>query len=198
VTDAIIDLSHFNENPNFALARMAGVLGAIHKATQGITFVDPTYAPHENAAKAAGLLWGAYHFGDGTDGTAQADFFLSALGPARPAVLALDFERNPGGPTMTLNQARTFVERVHTTTGHWPGLYGGAYLKQVLGSAKDPVLGNCWLWLAQFGPAAVAPPNWQAWTLWQYTGSAMVSGIGQCDRSRFNGTVAEMDALFTR
>jgi lysozyme len=198
VTDAIIDLSHFNVNPNFAVAKSAGILGVIHKATQGTAFTDPAYTLHRDAALAAGLWWGAYHFGDGTDGIAQADFFLDATGPARPAVLALDFEANPDGPSMTLDQARAFVTRVQAVTGRWPGLYGGAYLDQLLGGVKDPVLNNCWLWLAQYAATAVTPVNWTRWTMWQYTGSATVAGIGQCDRSRFNGTAAELEAFFTR
>jgi lysozyme len=194
VTDAIIDLSHFNANPDFALARSSGVLVVIHKATQGAAFSDPAYAVRRDAA--AGLLWGAYHFGDGTDGVVQADFFLSKTGTA--GMLALDFERNPNRPSMTLDQARAFVMRVRAVTGQWPGLYGGGYLKQMLGEAKDPVLGNCWLWLAQYGTTAVVPPNWTEWTMWQYTDSAAVAGIGRCDRSRFNGSAAELEEFFTR
>jgi lysozyme len=197
VTDTIIDLSHFNTNPNFILAKNAGVLAVIHKATQGTTFADPAYAAHRIAASEAGLLWGAYHFGDGTDGVAQADFFLENSGPTRPALLALDFEQNPGGASMSLNQARAFVTRIQAVTGRWPGLYAGAYLKGLLGDVKDPVLGNCWLWLAQYAGIATVPANWTAWTLWQYTGSAMVNGIGQCDRSRFNGSAADLAAFFT-
>jgi lysozyme len=198
VTDAIIDLSHFNTSPNFTLAKKAGIRGVIHKTTQGAAFVDPMYRVHRHAALAAGLLWGAYHFGDGTDGAAQADFFLDATGPPRPGILVLDFEANPEGPSMTLDQARAFVARVQAVTGRWPGLYGGAYLKQLLGDASDPVLGKCWMWLAQYGESAVPPPNWTSWTLWQYTGSATVAGIGKCDRSRFNASAADLETFFTR
>ncbi len=198
MTDAIIDLSHFNSNPNFTFAREAGILGVIHKATQGTTFIDQAYRVNRDAALAAGLLWGAYHFGDGTDGAAQADFFLDSTGPSRPGILVLDFEANPEGSAMTVDQARAFVTRVQAITGRWPGLYGGEYMKQVLTDAKDPVLRNCWLWLAQYGEAAVVPANWTAWTLWQYTGSATVAGIGKCDRSRFNGNEADLETFFTR
>jgi lysozyme len=190
----IIDLSHFNAKPDFELAKNAGVLAVIHKATQGTAFVDPAYESHREAA--GDLPWGAYHFGDGTDGVAQADFFLGKIGTT--PTLALDFERNPSGPSMTLDQARAFVARVQEVTGRWPGLYGGNYLKLLLGAAKDPVLGSCWLWLAQYGSTAVVPVTWTSWTMWQYTSTAMVAGIGRCDCSRFNGTAAELKEFFTR
>src|SRR5947208_2529441 len=110
-TNAVIDLSHFNVNPDFKKAKADGILGVIHKVTQGLGFVDNRYMEHRNAARAEGLLWGAYHFGAGGDGIAQADFFLQKVGPDRDVLLVLDFERNttPGGSNMTLDQARAFV-----------------------------------------------------------------------------------------
>ena len=47
-TDAVIDLSHFNHNPDFKLAKADGILGVIHKATQGTSFLDPTYLIFED------------------------------------------------------------------------------------------------------------------------------------------------------
>jgi GH25 family lysozyme M1 (1,4-beta-N-acetylmuramidase) len=59
-------------------------------------------------------------------------------------------------------------------------------------AATDASL-SCWLWLAQYGPTAVVPPNWSTWTLWQYTDGNVgpeprsVPGVGGCDRDQFNG-----------
>jgi lysozyme len=193
VTDAIIDLSHFNLNPDFTTTKTAGIQAVIHKATQGATFVDPAYLSHHQSASAAGLRWGAYHFGDASDAVAQADFFLEILGPAPPSVIALDLEQQ-----MTLAQTHTFVTRIHSATGRWPVLYGGDYLKRLLGGTKDPVLANCCLWLADYSENATVAANWQTWTMWQYTGSATVPGIGQCDRSRFNGSPVALEKFFTQ
>ena len=193
MTDAIIDLSHLNANPDFQAARAAGIQAVIHKATQGTTFIDPAYDAHRQAATAAGLSWAAYHFGDASDPVAQADFFLEKLGLVPPRVLALDFEQQ-----MTLTQARAFVTQIHAATGRWPVLYGGDYLKQLLGGTKDPVLANCCLWLADYAESATLPANWQAWTMWQYTSGATVPGIGPCDRSRFNGSAAALEKFFTQ
>ena len=56
--NVVIDLSHHNNNVDFAKVVAAGVLGVIHKATQGTTTVDPLYAQRRGEALAAGLLWG--------------------------------------------------------------------------------------------------------------------------------------------
>jgi hypothetical protein len=90
------------------------------------------------------MLWGAYHFGTGADGVEQADFFMEKVQPDANSLLVLDFESNPQGPSMTLEEARAFVTHVQSVTGRFPGLYAGAYLKQLLGVGHDPVLANCW------------------------------------------------------
>jgi lysozyme len=193
-TNAIVDLSHHNDSVDFVKARAAGVIGVIHKATQGTGFTDPNYAQRREAALNAQLLWGAYHFGTGSDGVAQAEHFLSVVGDATRTLLVLDFEANGQGPTMTLEEARAFVTHVKAATNRMPGLYAGHYLKELLGTNTDPVLGQCWFWLAQYGPTPVVPANWQKWTLWQYTDGAAgpdpheIDGIGRCDRDTFNGS----------
>src|SRR5258706_7209929 len=95
--NVVIDISHHNANPDFQQAKAAGILGVIHKATQGLTYKDPMYLTNRQKALDAGLLWGAYHFGDGTDGTAQADFFLSVATPGPDTLVVFDFEPNTHG-----------------------------------------------------------------------------------------------------
>src|SRR5487761_2360143 len=163
-TNVIVDLSHYNENPDFNQAKENGILGVIHKATQGTSVLDPVYLSHRAGARAAGLLWGAYHFGTGADGVEQAQFFLQTVQPSPGDVLVLDFEANGQGPSMTLEEARAFVTHVQSVTGRWPGLYAGAYLKERLGASTDPAAG---------------PPPYQ------------VAGIGRCDRDTFNGSVTD-------
>jgi len=194
VLNAVIDLSHHNQNLDFPQIReQGGILGVIHKATQGLRFQDPTYVTHRASALSSGLLWGAYHFGTGSDGVEQAQYFLDSVSPDAQTLLVLDFEANPHGPSMTLEEARAFVTHVQSVTGRWPGLYSGYYIKTLLGTIRDPVLANCWFWLAQYGPTAVVPANWPRWTMWQYTDGAAgppphdVRGAGLCDRDQFAG-----------
>ncbi len=199
--DIVVDLSHHNGNVDLNAAAQSGIAAVIHKATQGTGYHDPMYAANKAKAQQAGLLWGAYHFGDGSDGVAQANAFLQFVQPDGATLLVLDFETNTQGPSMTLDQARAFVTQVNSVTGRWPGLYSGDYVKGMLGNASDPVLANCWFWLAQYGPTAVVPPNWNMWTLWQYTDGNVghpppVPGIGQCDRDRFNGAATDLQAFW--
>jgi len=201
--NVVVDLSHHNGNPDFVTAKANGIEGVIHKATQGTKLVDSMYLKNRKQAKAAELLWGAYHFGVRGDGAKQADRFLEIVQPDVQTLLVLDYEPY-GDSTMTLNQARDFVTRVKIVTGRFPGLYSGSLIKEQLGNKpKDPILSNCFLWIAQYAAAPKnIPPTWATWTLWQYTDGKVgaqphsVPGIGVCDRDQFNGTLQSLFELW--
>jgi lysozyme len=205
-TNVVIDLSHHNEKVDFAKVKADGIVGVIHKATQGLTYVDKTYATRRRAALEAGLLWGAYHFGVAGDGSDQADFFLRTVRPDDDVLLVLDYEPNLTGPTMSLDQASEFVEHIAEVMGRWPGLYSGHLIKEQLGgvTTPDPRLSQCFLWLAQYnGPKPLGvPPTFKTWTLWQYTDGVhgppphRVNGVGLCDRNKFNGSLAQLRRLW--
>jgi lysozyme len=200
--NVIIDLSHNNLNVDVSSAQADGIRGILHKASQGTGFADPAYAARREAAKNAGLMWGAYHFATAADPVEQARFFLRTASPGSQDLIVLDFETNEAKPsnTMNLDQAHAFIAAVQDATGTRLGLYGGAYLKQQVGSAIDPTLQSCWLWWSQYGPAPTIPPNWATWTLWQYTDGHhgippfTVDGIGPCDRNLYQGASDDLQA----
>jgi lysozyme len=186
----VLNLSHYDMiRPDFAAMKRQGIVGVIHEATYPPFTPDAKYLDRQMGALQAGLLWGAYHYANGTDPTRQADHFLEvvsrawaranpALRPSSGVLLVLDFEKNghyPGG-TMRADQAVAFVERIRERTGVYPGIYSGEYhLGQVLNnsritSAQRKTLTNCWLWIANYHkePRATAP--WNYWALWQYCG----------------------------
>src|SRR5450432_2529094 len=125
--DAVIDISHNVTVSDFNAVRRSGnILGVIHKSTEGGDWIDPSYAPRRPQAEAAGLLWGAYHFGTRQfSGERQAAAFMAAVRPGPSTVMALDFEPNDHNPrnTMTLVQAEQFVNTVLHATGRFPLLY---------------------------------------------------------------------------
>jgi lysozyme len=199
--NVVIDVSHHNGRIDFNAIKTAGILGVIQKATQDQSGTDPTYETNKSAALAAGLLWGGYHFGAGSDGQRQAEHFLEVVGDPTKTILVLDFEQNPTGPSMSLEEARAFVVYINEKIGRFPGFYSGSYIKELLGTNQDPVLAQCWFWLAQYGPMPVVPPNWPKYTFWQYTDGGFgppphdVGGV-PFDRDIYNGTVAQLQAFW--
>jgi lysozyme len=196
--NVVVDISHHNGSVDLQKAKTNGLVGVIQKATQGESSVDPTFEANRTAAIKAGLLFGAYHFGTGASGVSQARHFLETVRPDDKTVVVLDFEDNPAGTSMPLEEARAFVTHVHDELGRYPGFYSGHAIKKALGTSSDPVLSKCWFWLAQYGPTPVVPPCWAKYTLWQYTDGAVgpepheLAGIGRCDRDKFNGSLADL------
>jgi lysozyme len=208
--NSVVNMSHYDSmRPDFAGMAREGVAGVIHEATFPRRERDAKYSGRQRAALEAGLLWGAYHFGDATNPVRQADHFLDAVRSALPSRLAdpgaprsgvllvLDFEKNghyPGG-SMSVAQAVAFVEHIKKRTGKYPGLYCSEYrLRQMLygrgaSASHRRILTNCWLWIANYHaePRNTAP--WDAWHMWQYTGD------GKCDlrpRSMYPKSVANV------
>ena len=222
--NSVVNLSHYDlMRVDFARMKAEGIVGVIHEATYPRLVRDSSYGTRQNAATRAGLLWGAYHFADATDPIRQAEFFLSVVqsqwrGPGinpNGVLLVLDFEKNghyPGG-SMRVDQAVTFVERIHQRTGRYPGLYCSEYrLRQMLygpkvTAAQRRTLANCWLWIANyhFEPRNTSP--WNRWTLWQYTGDGVcdlprasypksIANIKRAERNIFRGNDAALQAFW--
>jgi len=198
MTRSVIDISHWEDPIDFKKVAAAGIVAIIAKATQGATGVDPAYAKFKKAAAPYKFLWGSYHFGTGNEVGSQVEHYLSIVKPTDRELVCLDFEPNPNGTTMTLNQAREFVSLFQHRTGRYPVLYSGYWLKESLNNKPDELLRKCPLWLSQYGPKPVLPVGWKKYTLWQYTDGTVgpephrVAGIGPCDRNQFNGTIAQL------
>lgn len=199
----VVDLYHKDRVTSFAQARAAGVIGIIHKATTGATGHDPEYAGRRELAKAAGLLWGAYHWGTHTPVEDQVKNFLDTAQPDRDTLVALDFERDSS--QMELDQARAFLEAIEDTLGRKAVLYSGEVAKSKLGHTVDRYFGSHRLWLCQYGPKPKVQESWDSYWLWQYTdgkdgpGPRTVAGIpgddqNHLDCNHYQGSEAKLRA----
>jgi len=210
--NSVVNLSHYDlMRVDFVAMRSEGVIGVIHEASFPKYQRDWRYAERQLSAMRAGLLWGAYHFGDGTNPIQQADHFLATVASSHPIVnpapneeknrpgvlLVLDFELNNHyrGGSMSVGQAAAFVQRIKERTGKYPGIYGSEFrLRSMLygrgASAADrAVLSNCWLWIANYHNEPRYTSPWGRWDLWQYTGDGK---CGLRPRSAFPISVANM------
>lgn len=206
--DTIVDLNHNDDVASWSQAANAGVVAVIHKASQGLTFTDPAYPTRRLDVAREGLLWGAYHFATGTDGTHQADHFLASVIPDKDTFVALDLERNPDGPTVNLNQARDFIRRIRHALNRLPWGYGSDVLAELAAQElraypDDPLLSLCPLWIARYSTnPPILPPGFKRWLLWQYLAGEnagahdALPGLGRVDRSRFNGDLAALKKVW--
>ena len=130
--NSVVNLSHYDlMRPDFVGMANEGIVGVIHEATFPPLQRDARYSERQQAAIEAGLLWGAYHFGDGTNPIRQADHFMNSVasnrssirpeesGKRRGVLLVLDFEKNthyPGGTNERGPGGR--IRRAYQRT-HW-------------------------------------------------------------------------------
>lgn len=190
----VIDISHHNTINDFAALKAQGVLGVIHKATQGAFYADPMYAQRRKLATDAGLLWGAYAFNTGQDPKVQVGNFLAHADPDENTLVALDFEDNPGSQ-MSLSQAVDWINCCADQLGRMPVFYSGNRIKDLLGLHVDADFGKCRLWLAQYGPTPVVQATWQKPWLWQYSERGQFSGTdGYIDLNFYDGTIEQLTA----
>ncbi|RXF67543.1 glycoside hydrolase family 25 protein [Hansschlegelia zhihuaiae] len=199
--NGMIDLSHHNIVHDWASVRRAGIVAVVHKATEGATFRDPAYATRRIEAKAAGLLWGSYHFSSGVDVEAQVANYLAYADPGADDLVCLDWEESTAGADLSLAQAEAFVALVEARLGRLPVIYGGRLLRERMADVAQSPLAKCALWYARFAdePRGV-PALWRRWTFWQYTDGRSgpepreVEGLGPVDRDLFNGDEAQFRA----
>ncbi|MFK0102526.1 MULTISPECIES: GH25 family lysozyme [unclassified Streptomyces] len=200
-----IDVSSWQGGINWSSVRGAGIEFAWMKATEGLTYKDPTFSANYLNAYNAGVIRGAYHYArpDVSGGAAQADFFASNGGAwsrdnlTLPGVL--DIEGTCYGYSQASMQqwildfynqykARTGRDVViytspswwNTCTGGWSGM-----------SARSP------LWVANWTTGTPSiPSGFPFYTVWQYTSTGSVSGVsGNVDRDRFSGDRSRLLAL---
>jgi len=194
----VIDLYHGDAVISFDAAYAAGIRGVIHKATQGNTITDKTYAARREQALDAGMLWGAYHYIGPSDMEAQAARFIDLAQPTDATLVAVDHEDR----SVPLAKLVAFIEAVKAEIGRYPVVYSGFLIKEQVAKAttlQRAVLAQCELWLSQYGSAPRWPGLWKAPFLWQFTGDGegpsphTVDGMGKVvDISSFAGSDTEL------
>ena len=192
-----VDVSHWNGTINWTQAHGDGIEFAIAKATEADDFVDNTFTTNRQNAKAAGVVFGAYHFFRAdVDGTVQANHFLSVIGSVEPGEIApvIDMETTDGQGASTINQrALAFMEAVKSATGRVPMIYTSpSFFNSTLGAPAS--FGDYLLWIANWEVSCPNVPDvWEDWTVWQKADNGNVAGIsGATDLDEYDGTAEEL------
>jgi lysozyme len=200
-----LDVSLWNDSNStaqqvdFAKAKANGAEFVFIKAGQW-NFIDQDYLWNWKAAKAAGLLRGAYWYLDWRgDMDAQANMFASLLhddpGELPPVC---DFEMTTGCPADSASKLLRFVVRLENETKRFPIIYTSPGFWNAHGSTS-----SAWqqydLWLAHwYANTPIVPKPWVAWKVWQYTekgnGPAYGCESANVDLNYFSGSSAMLRA----
>ena len=103
-----VDIANYQAGIN--IAAMTTTDFVIVKATQGTWYTSPSFTKQYSDAKAAGKLLGIYHYAEGGDYKAEADYFLSVIGDrVGEAILCLDWESTDNS-TFNSGRDKTWVK----------------------------------------------------------------------------------------
>lgn len=192
----VIDLSHHNPEPDWPAMKAAGVVGVIHKATEGTTYRDPDRQRRLAAAYRAGIKIATYHFMRPGNIAAQMDHYINTIDAAKGERVVLDHE-DAGVPIRDLELAITSLWNKRPDLQIT--IYSGHLIKEQLGNNKNSLLSKTSLWIAQYNNVGPSWPKavWSTWSLWQWTDKEVVPGISRpVDGNKWNGTTEALKRWF--
>ena len=203
-----IDVSHYQAGINWSEVTKAGYQFAFAKASDGLN-QDPTFHTFRTQAKAAGLLFGGYHFFRfDIDPVLQAKKAFSATAGVAPEELPffLDVEwdrqsQDYGEGTVMDDAAAAVVYRCL------------AEMSRLMGASKVGIYTNAYffspgtqqgfqqypLWVPNYGAKDISqvkiPAPWTNATFWQYSESITLGGVTNVDGNWFLGSMDQLKAL---
>lgn len=189
-----LDLSHWQDFPDFEEVAASGVKGMIHKVSEGTSYVDPNRATNCSKAMAAGLAISTYFWIKPGDGRAQAEFYLATLDPVDGERVVIDYEESGCSLTTLKDAVQALLDFKH---GLQITVYSGHLIKEELSGRDDYLATHTDLWLAQYtsdeSNISWETATWPQWSLWQYSETGVIPGIDDTyvDLNNFNGTEDE-------
>lgn len=178
-----VDVSHWNQVTSWSKVRAAGNEFCFIKATEGTSYLDPTFKVRKDQVRNAGMLLGVYHFAKATNPIAEADWFVSQVGELQPGeIVVLDYETY--SLTDPASWCLLWIQRVEQKLGFKPLLYTYHGLLTTYNWKKVSDY-NVGLWAARYGLQQQEPNqsyrpatgSFPFYMCWQYCSKGVVPGI---------------------
>lgn len=196
-----IDVSHWKPIKDMAAVWDSGVRFVGIKASEGPTYVDPSFRKHREEVRMTPMsLVIYYHFARTGSAGKQAERFMDATGDLRNNErLCLDLEVSP---TPNPNDALAWVEDFYeelmqgACSDRRPMIYTSKRIWRTIGDPDWAMASEVDLWSPRYNAQGVEPDlpkPWQdiGWKIWQWTDGAfpehVTPGVGKCDGNVFAG-----------
>ncbi len=209
-----IDVSYAQDEMDWDKAKSQGIDFAFARANYGLKSQDSQFHRNWSEMKRVGLLRGLYaFFFFNEDPIAQADFTLKILqqaGGDSDLPLVLDIEKyvNNGVDSTSaahrVEATQQWLTYIEKQTGRRPIIYTSYYEWSI--TVNSTAFNDYPLWVANPSQAAqpYMPVGWDKWLFWQFAsdgdnaGSRFGAQSSSIDINRFNGSLAELQALGSR
>ena len=206
-----IDVSYWQSGIDWPKVRATGQRFVIIKATEGETYIDPTFADDWVGAGSSGLLRAPYcFFHPKQDPKKQADNFINlvrAQAARGELPAAVDLEVTDGlTKDRIIPRVKTWLDQVEAAFGRKPMIYAGVSFLEtnfsLPGGGPPPWAKDHPFWLGWYpfqyteGMNPLMPRGWFNWTFWQYSETGRLNGINtKVNLDVFNGTLEQLYAF---
>lgn len=190
-----IDISAYQGQVNFEELASSGIEYLYIRAGEGGTMVDSDFQQHYQGAQSQNLHYGFYYVVTAKNSAAaesQAEHFASLIsGLSYSLRPAMDFEEFSDLTVAESNEiALAFLEKLAELSQVTPAIYSDAYNVKTRWRSDFSAYP---LWVADYAHLAepetyvlVENENWDHWSGYQYTDSAVIAGIeGNVDGDLF-------------
>ncbi|KAF9238122.1 glycoside hydrolase family 25 protein [Melanogaster broomeanus] len=197
-----IDVSDYQPDVDWTTVVNNGVSFAYIKATEGTSYISPSFSSQYIGATNAGLIRGGYHFAhpDESSGATQASYFLangggwSADGITLPGALDIEYGAECYG--LTASEMVTWIESFSNTyeaaTGRYPVIYTTTDWWSTCTGNSAAFASNNPLWIASYSSTiGTLPAGWEYTSFWQYADSGPNPG----DQDLWNGGLAGLQSM---
>ena len=189
-----IDVSHYQFEIDWPRVAEQEVHFAFMKATEGVSLKDGYFQSNWKAARAAGIICGAYHYlVPGIDPLKQAENFMETV-QLEPGDLppVLDVEVSAGQDSEAVYAAvKQWITAIETKYKIKPIIYTGLnfYHEHLAGKIDEHRV-----WIARYN--TITPNLGRQWDFWQYTNRGGLDGIdGRLDLNVYQGQLATLKSL---
>jgi len=190
VTTTFPNFSHWDHLPPIDSLPSDRAPAVIHRSSRGLEPDEAYRTRAMQARKRRDLLWGAYHFCDGTSVDRQLGFALERVGYAPggrfETLMVFDFEKNITGTRthMSIAQLADLIRKFHARTGVLPviyvnpGWFNGKLERDRYTKADLAVIRQCPLWTSSYESKPTRARVFEPWTFWQYAGDSTLGSYG--------------------
>ena len=190
-----LDISHHQGTVDWQKVFSTNAKFIYLKATDGVTYLDPSYLKHIQTLSQGPLFVGAYHFFEPKDkGQDQATHFLKYFTAKGMLPPVLDVEVIGSTKPQTLrHEVMQWLSQVEASTKCKPIIYTNRiFWEKYLGNHfKDYPL-----WLADYANTISLPTGVNQWAFWQHTQTGRLDGISvDVDLNFFSGDEDELRSL---